>query len=121
MRDDTRRKLDHEVRRERRQWPLAAIFVLGLGLVGTYALTPWSVRDYGRAQGVVTYAKLDTQSSTGRYLVELDVRLDSGPLVRATGLAQLPPAVGSRVELEQRSRWFWPDTYVWLAGAGGKP
>ena len=65
----------------------------------------------------MTYAKVAPSPNVGKYIVTLDVKLDDGRLVRAGGLPQMPPTVGSRVVLEERTYWLWVPSYFWRAGA----
>ena len=113
MRNETRRKLDAETRREWWQLRWAAVAALIAGLVGAYVATPWSIDRRRDVEAVVTYATIKTDADTGSSYTTLDAKLDNGQLVRARGLPQMLPASGARVVLEERSRWFSVHEYVW--------
>lgn len=103
MREDTKRKLTQAIWRERlKKVAIGAAILAGIGAVMAYQSYDMRVT-LARVEGTV--AAIDplvskTSAATG---VNVEVKLDSGPLIRVIALKSRELKVGDRIEVtEQR-------------------
>jgi hypothetical protein len=121
MRDKTRKALDAVLSKDWWIGLAAVLCALSMGLGFAFLTTPLSERSRRDVVATVTYAKVTSMANNGRYYVTLDAKLDDGRLVRADGAPQMPPPVGARITIEERTHWLWVPTYRWRGAISAQP
>lgn len=114
VREETRRKLDRLLRRQR--VVLAMVLVVGALLaVGVgYFVHHQPVISELTVMATVTVAGIELEGDSGQRVLTIQARLDDGRLVRIRGGVQgLPPKPASRIVVREKVTAIWGRSYTW--------
>jgi hypothetical protein len=113
MRDETRRKLDQVMRRQRLK--IAGLALTGIAGVAALAfLTDLDTRvEDTRVGGEVASVTLPTSASSAARSVSVDVALADGRHVHVTALKEHEPHVGDHVTITEHRHATGRVTYSW--------
>ena len=111
MREETKRKLDRHLARDRRSlwlWALGVVAVLAcLTLIGVEP-----PRSRTQMQAIVRTSYVEVDDMGQRHLV-LEVELENGQRVRVGSFSLKPPEVGKSVIVTEAVGWLGYRSYQW--------
>lgn len=115
MRDETRRRLERQLWRERLKWVGAGVGLLAMVAGGLWVTGLDATVETHRVPGVVASVGplVGTTSKAIEEGLAVDVRLEDGRLVHVMALKKTDPHVGDRVEVAEHVHGTGRVTYTW--------
>ncbi len=111
MREDTKRRLDRLVARDRwATWLLVLAVVAVIACLTIVGFQP--PRSHTQLQAIVRTAYVQIDDAGQRYLV-LEVELENGQRVRVASFSLRPPEAGKPITVTEAVGWLGNRTYQW--------